>query len=159
MRQQLDLVGSNVGGLSIYRDTVTIPRAAVIADPAWRAAEASGDPTAVVALREPRAVPLEESGGRLHGGPFAPDEFPPGASVLLPQQFDRHWSLTPAGGGSAIRARPAFGWAVGFAYRPAADGFTVRFTGQALRTLQVVLLSILWLAALWITRRRSAETR
>ena len=156
LRQQLDLVETQAAGLSIFRDEVTVPAASAISDPAWRAAGASSAPAAAAMLQAPDAVALSGSDGAYTGGPFGTRTFPPGSSVLLTQQFDRHWTLTPAGGGGAIVApRAAFGWAVGFAYAPTPPGFTVRFTGQALRTAEVIFLALLWIAALWITRRRS----
>jgi hypothetical protein len=153
--EQLDLVASRAAGLTIFRDTVSVAPASAIADPSWRRAASTGDPTAAAPLRQPDATSLGGSDGAYTGGPFPGRTFPPGASVLLTQQFDARWRLEPVGRGPAIAPRPAFGWAVGFAYRPTTAGFTVRFTGQTARTVEVVFLSILWLAALWITRRPS----
>ncbi len=153
LEQQVDMVEVDAGGLVVFRDTVAIPPSAVVPDPRWGRAAVSGDVEAVAELQDPRAVPLGGAGGRLHE-PAAGGPWPPGTSILLTQQFDRHWRLTPSSG-PALSARSAFGWAVGFPYRPGTGGFTVRYTGQALRTLQVALLSAIWLAALWITRRPS----
>jgi hypothetical protein len=154
---QLDLVGTTVAGLTVYRDEVTVPRASVIPDPRWRVAAASGDATAVAALQDPDAAPLRGSDGAYRAGPYANGRtFPPGSSVLLAQQFDRHWQLIPFGQRAApVRPHAAFGWAVGFPSTPTPHGFTVRFTGQGLRNAEVALLSIMWIAALWITRRPS----
>jgi GT2 family glycosyltransferase len=74
--------------------------------------------------------------------------------LLVPQQFDRRWNLE----GQARSAPPfrAFGWGVGFATetgRPA----DVHFGGQLVRNLQVGLLAILWLGALWIIRRPASR--
>ena len=153
--EQLDLVGARAAGLTIFRDTVTVPPASAIPDPSWRLAASTGDPRSAAALQQPDAIPLAGSDGSYTGGPYPGRTFPPGSSVLLSQEFDDRWRLTPTGGGPEVAPRPAFGWAVGFPYRPTAGGFTVTFTGQTPRTVEVVLLSILWLAALWITRRPS----
>jgi hypothetical protein len=52
-----------------------------------------------------------------------------------------------------VRVRPAFGWSI--ASTVAVGPGTVRFdfTDQWLRTLEMVLLAALWIAALWITRK------
>jgi hypothetical protein len=71
--------------------------------------------------------------------------------VLLAQQFDPRWRLTAAGGRPVAPAR-AFGWAVGFR-PPATQGFTVRFGGQRTRTVQIVMLIFLWVAAVWVVRK------
>jgi hypothetical protein len=172
LNQQLDLVGTQAAGLSIFRDEVTVPLASLVADPAWRAAAASPDPAAAAMLRTPDAIPLSGSDGSYVGGPLGSRKIPPGSMVLLSQQFDRHWVLSeprvvtagltaslssaPSTAAATVAPRAAFGWAVGFAYSPTPpSGFAVRFTGQSTRTAEVVLLALLWTAALWITRRRS----
>jgi hypothetical protein len=151
------MVETNAGGLVVFRDAVGIPLAAVVSDPTftWERAAYGGDLETTAQLRQPAAVPLEGSSGRLHLPAGAASSLPPGSIVLGGQQFGPHWQLTPAGGGGAPEAQQAFGWSVGFDYRPTVAGFTMRFTGQALRTAEVVLLSVLWLCALWITRRPS----
>ncbi|HEX9236433.1 MAG TPA: hypothetical protein VF972_09145, partial [Actinomycetota bacterium] len=72
--------------------------------------------------------------------------------ILLPQQFDRRWTLrqTP----TQARASPfeAFGWAVGFQVDLTSVPVPL-FEGQAARDWQVALLGVLWLGALWVIRR------
>jgi hypothetical protein len=99
---------------------------------------------------KPDARVLRRAGGR--------DELavpPTGASslILLAQQFDSHWRLE--GGSAPARPTRAFGWAVGFDPGQRSSAFEVRFHGQATRTVQIVLLTILWIAGLWVTRRPS----
>ena len=153
--RQLDMVETAAGGLVVFRDTLTVPLAAVIRDPGWARAAATGDLKAEAAMQDPHAIPLAGSGGHWALPATTGQSFPPGSFVLLGQQAGPHWRLTSPGGGPALSPEAAFGWAVGFAYRPTDAGFTVTFAGQAQRTALVMLLSAVWLAALWITRRPS----
>jgi hypothetical protein len=54
-----------------------------------------------------------------------------------------------------VEPATAFGWAVGFPTTGTAQGSTIRYKGQGSRTLAMTVLVLLWLAALWITRRPS----
>jgi len=154
--EQIDLIDSGTAGLVIYRDPIVVPAAAVITDPAWRAAAASNDLTATAALQDPGAIALHGSGSEFSGHVPAGRGLPAGSSVLLSQEFAGGWRLSAAGFRQAVTPKPAFGWATGFAYRPVGT-FVVRYTGQTLRTVAVGLLALLWLAALWITRRPTRE--
>jgi len=40
----------------------------------------------------------------------------------------------------------------------AAAGYTIAFTGGWIRTVEVLVLAVVWFAALWITRRPSKVT-
>jgi hypothetical protein len=149
---QVDLVAVPAGGLTIFRDPVTIGEAVVVPDPAWvRAAAEPAGSTAAAELTEPVFQPLAGADQAYHGGPSSGPTL-----VLLSQQFDPRWRLTPAAG-SSVEPRPAFGWAVGFT-TGTSQGSAIRFTGQASRTMAMTLLFLLWLAALWITRRPSRST-
>ena len=148
--RQLDLDPVPAGGLTIFENSKAAPVAAVIRDPAWRQAATSPTTLAAERLLKPDARALPRAGGR--------DEFavpPTGASslILLAQQFDSHWRLE--GGSAPARPTRAFGWAVGFDPGQRSSAFEVRFHGQATRTVQIVLLTILWMAGLWVTRRPS----
>lgn len=149
---QADLDLLSAGGLVIFQDAVRVPPAASIRDPAWAAAAFGGNATSVAALRTPAAVALAGGGGRY----TAAGAGPPGPSlVYLAQQYDGRWRLRPAGGGAGVAPRRAFGWAVGF---PAASsergGYVLALTGGWVRPLELAVLGLLWLATLWITRRR-----
>jgi hypothetical protein len=154
LSRQLDMVETAAGGLVVFRDTLTVPLAAVIPDPAWARAAALGGLQAQAALQDPHAIPLSGSGGHWSLPAKAGATFPPGSFVLLGQQDGPKWRLTPPRGGP-LSPMSAFGWSVGFDYRPTSAGFTVTFAGQPQRTALVLALSVLWLAALWITRRPS----
>jgi hypothetical protein len=166
--QQLDMVGTSAAGLVVFQDTVAAPLNAVISDPAWRRAGVAGTLESTAQLESPKAFPLRGSDGHFVVGPGV-GSLPPGASVLLSQEFDRHWRLasnlppglqrTPSpiqsNQPSAAPIR-AFGWSIAFPYRASAN--EVVFTGQGLRTAMVIILALLWAAALWITRRPSRQS-
>jgi hypothetical protein len=69
-------------------------------------------------------------------------------------EFEPDWRLE-ASGGEVIRPTEAFGWSTAFD-APAGE-LRVRFTGQLVRTLETIALGLLWLAALWITRKPVAR--
>ncbi len=138
----LDLVQS-AGGLVIFRNARAVPPPAVISDDEWAILSAGGLDDAARALN-PRATLLAggetEYRGRADGGDV----------VYLSAQA-ASWVLEPEGG-EAIRPRAAFGWAMAFEpSEPAA--FVARFDGQWARRLELLLLTLLWGAALFITRR------
>ncbi len=155
LARQLDMVETAAGGLVVFRDTLTVPLFAVIPDPAWARAAASGDLQAQASLQEPHAIPLTGSGGHWSLPATPGTTFPSGSFVLISQQDGPKWRLTPPGGDQALTPMSAFGWSVGFGYRPTSAGFTVTFAGQPPRTALILLLTALWLAALWLTRRPS----
>jgi GT2 family glycosyltransferase len=166
--QQLDLVGTSAAGLVVFQDTVVAPLNAVIADPTWRRAEVAGTLESIAQLESPKAFPLLGSDGHFVVGPGV-GLLPPSASVVLSQEFDRHWRLasnppadvqrTPSPVQStqpSMAPVRAFGWSIAFPYRALAN--EVVFTGQGIRTAMVIVLALLWAAALWITRRPSRQS-
>jgi hypothetical protein len=69
--------------------------------------------------------------------------------VFVGDQFSRGWRLTASD--HITDASPAFGWALGF---PMPSGaFSISYGLQWIRTTEMLVLGLLWLAALWITRR------
>jgi GT2 family glycosyltransferase len=151
LSQQVDLVAESADTLVIYRDPVAPPVPSLISDPAWLATARSADLQSSAELPSADAHALARRGEAFSGA--APEESGPGLA-LLSQQFDARWHLTSSDGTTAAAAR-AFGWADRFTVPEGSGPFTVRFTGQAARSAQMTVLSILWLAALWITRRPS----
>jgi GT2 family glycosyltransferase len=161
LSQQVDLIAESADTLLIYRDPVAPPLQSLVSDPAWLAAitndersrhllTRSEDLQWITQLAPAHTPPLARRGDVFSG--TAPGSQP--SLVLLSQQFDARWRLTYPDGTSQ-GAAPAFGWADRFTLPAGAGPFTVRFTGQAARSAQMTVLSILWLAALWITRRPS----
>jgi hypothetical protein len=128
----------------IFRNVQSVPQAAAT-DPSWAAAASSGSSLAVAGLRASGTSALAGGGERFEG------TLPGPSFVLLSQQFDSRWRLT-VGDGPGTAPERAFGWAAGF---DAASGgrAVVRYTAQWVRTVEMLLLSLLWGLALWITRR------
>jgi GT2 family glycosyltransferase len=147
LTEQVDLDLLPTGGMTILRNAKAVPLASVVRSADWVKAWRAGGLVARAALPLPDAQPLGGSGERFSGTAGAGPSF-----VLLAQQFDGRWTL---GDTRLVRVRPgrALGWAVGFGTPPGATGFTVQFHGQGIRTAEVALLTVLWFAALWMTRR------
>jgi hypothetical protein len=142
----LDLVSGR--GLTIFGNAKAVPIAADIGDPAWIRGARSTRLDVAESLPRARATPLAEdmSGQRLTGLDRSG-----GGLVLLADQFDGRWRLQA--GGSTVRPERMLGWATGFQTGPVSSGYLVRFSGQRSRTVGVILLILLWGAALWVTRR------
>jgi hypothetical protein len=66
-------------------------------------------------------------------------------------QYDPAWRVSA--GDAAVRVRPAFGWAIATTEAVGPGAARFEYTDQWLRTIEVVVLALLWLAALWITRK------
>ncbi len=151
LSEQVDLVGQSADTLVIFRNPGVPPLQLVTSDPHWRAASRSADLSPVAALPAAHAIALTRLGDTFAG--TAPTGSDPGL-VLLSQEFDPRWQLRSSNG-ATVPASRAFGWADGFVVPANSGSFTVRYAGQAARSAQMTVLSILWLAALWITRRPS----
>ena len=67
----------------------------------------------------------------------------------MTQQFDGGWRLEI--GGERLAPFRGFGWAIAGAVD--AGEVVVEYTNQWVRTAELVVLAVLWLAALWITRK------
>jgi GT2 family glycosyltransferase len=135
----VDLVPAT--GFLIYRNAVAPPPAAVLdADPAAREIMAGGDASTIARWQPVPAVPLE----RVPGGWDGPGT---AGTVFLATEHDAQWELR----GTSAEPQVAFGWATSFQ----ADGLPVRVRhgGRLPSGIQVVLLTVLWLAALWATRK------
>ncbi len=70
--------------------------------------------------------------------------------MVVSTEFSPEWRLEVSGGDD-VRPTQAFGWSTAFD-APAGE-LRVRFDGQLVRTLETTVLGLLWLAALWITRK------
>jgi GT2 family glycosyltransferase len=147
--RQFDLDLVPAGGLRIFQNSKAVPAAGQIEDPGWlRAAEAGGQ-GAVISLAAPRATPLREGE---EGNVYVGEGSRRPALALLSQQFGSGWRLTSTDGSSSP-ARQAFGWATGFDLPSGQASYELRFVGQRTRTLFIALLVLLWVSALWLTRR------
>jgi hypothetical protein len=136
----LDLVLEK--GLRIYRNGAAMPPAAVL--PGSDAGTiTSADLATIAAIPPSTAVPLRAVEGGWQG--VAPTD----GIVQIGDAFDPDWELIATE--RAVPSRVSFGWSISF---PAEAGaLRIRYTAQAIRTVEIVLLAVLWLAALWITRK------
>jgi hypothetical protein len=148
LTRQLDMDVVLTQGLTVLSVAAAVPRASIIDGGEWRQAARSNDLGAIVSLPAPHATPLSGGGQRYSGALFQTTSL-----VLLAQQDSGGWRLDPRSGGPSVRPVRAFGWAVGFLPPSGPSGFDVRFDRQRAKTVQVLLLALLWVAALWLTRR------
>jgi GT2 family glycosyltransferase len=150
LTRQVDLDLVSAKGLMIFGNVKAVPVSSDIADPTWRRAANSSRLDVVESLPEAGGRPLhEEASGQVLTGPARQSA----GLVLLASQFDPRWRLQPAGGGASIAPDRALGWATGFRTGSVPSGYRIHFTGQRSRTMEIVLLTLLWGAALWVTRR------
>ncbi len=150
LARQVDLNLVSARGLTIFRNDKAVPLASDIASSAWIRGARSSRLDSVQPLPRVEARPfVEDPSGQLFEGP--PQTGP--ALPLLLEQFDDRWRLEPEAAGRSVEPTRAFGWATGFIADPMPSGYRIRFGGQRVRTVQVILLILLWGAALWVTRR------
>jgi hypothetical protein len=140
---QVDLDRMPAGGLTIYRNAASLPTAFVASDPAWTPAPADADLAAIASrpIVDVRRLPSPETG--------QPTRVEAAGEVVASDQFGDGWRLETAG--TQVEPRRAFGWAMAAEVEPGSLAFA--FTRQWPATAQVVLLGLLWLVALWITRK------
>ncbi|MFL5798787.1 MAG: glycosyltransferase family 2 protein [Actinomycetota bacterium] len=139
---QVDLDLIPAGGLVIYRNERALPEAAETGQPEFVDAAAGAGLLPVASLPAFDGSALRAAPGG-YGGSSG------GGSVLLASQFDSGWRLRAAG--RTVPPTRAFGW--GTAFRAPAGAVSVTYGRQWVRDLEVAVLAVLWLAALWITRK------
>ncbi len=144
MASQADLDRQPAGGLEVYRNAGAIPDAAVVTDEVFSQVRGSGDLSAVTAVNVAEVDRLTPAGIGWDGKTAA------GSDVWIGDQYAPGWRVT-AGGQSRPLER-SFGWAL--AAGVSGEGMiAVRFEDQWLRTAETAGLVLLWLAAVWITRK------
>lgn len=138
----LDLVPAT--DLVVYRNAEALPPAAVVvADDQVARVATSGDPVALQTWHDVPSVPLRPLGssagweGETVGGNLA----------LVSTEFDGAWRLD----GSEAPPERAFGWSTSFPV--VTDPVTITYGAQLPRTVELVVLAVLWAAALWVTRK------
>lgn len=140
---QVDLDRMPAGGLRIYRNAASLPTAFVASDPAWTPVPSDADLATIAArpIVDVQRVPAPETG--------EPTSVEAAGEVVASDQFGHGWRVENAG----TRTPPtrAYGWAMAAEVEPGSLAFV--YTRQWLATVQVVLLGLLWLIALWITRK------
>jgi hypothetical protein len=142
---QLDMNLLPATGFTIYRNASAIPPAAVLeTGRADRAIMGVGDLSTIAMWRPVPAVPLERASGGWDG-PAMP------GTVFLSTEYDAQWALR----GVSARPEEAFGWATSF--QATGAPVQVRHEGGLPARIQVAILVLLWLAALWATRKPVAR--
>jgi GT2 family glycosyltransferase len=142
---QLDLNLVPFGGLQIYRNAAQLPPAASIASNAYRNASVARDPTALAAQPAPPATALRDVPGGWTG-------VGNGTGVVsVGDQFSGGWRLRS--NADVVAPTELYGWAFGFPTPP--GPFSIFYSLQWIRTVEMIALGVLWLAALWMTRRRA----
>ena len=142
---QVDVNLLPASGFVIYRNAVALPPAGTLAtEPADEAIMASPDASMVAMWR--RVDPTEL--GRVPGGWDGPGAE---GTIFLSSEYDAGWELR----GTSRSPELAFGWATSFATD--ADPVRIRHRGSLPSRMQVVFLTVLWLAALWVTRKPVAR--
>ncbi len=142
---QVDLDREGASGLIIYRNAVRVPPAAVFpADDPIGAIVASADLGTIEQLPSLRLPALAAVEGGWAG------EAPVPGTVVVSTEFGPDWELEGSEA-AVVGPREAFGWST--AFDAPAGSVRVRFTEQWVRTVETLVLGLLWLAALWITRK------
>jgi GT2 family glycosyltransferase len=142
---QLDVNLLPATGFTIYRNASAVPPAAVLeTEPADREIMGVGDPSTIARWHPVPAVPLERASGGWNGPALS-------GTVFLSVEYDAQWALR----GTSTPPDVAFGWATSF--QANGEPVHVRHEGGLPAKIQVVLLTLLWLAALWATRKRVAR--
>jgi hypothetical protein len=140
---QADLDRVPAGGLEIFRNAAALPTAYVASDPNWTPAV---DATSLPEIAERPIVDVQRiappESGETSGAASA-------GEVVVADQFDPGWRIENQG--QRLPPRRAFGWAISSEVEPGSISFI--FTEQWMRTVEMALLALLWLAALWITRK------
>jgi len=142
---QIDANLVPAAGFLIYRNSVALPPAASLeTDPVDREILGSSDPSEIEMWRSVPAAALQPVPGGWEG---------PGAvgTVFLSTEYDAGWELEA----TSRRPEVAFGWATSFPTD--SEPVVIRHTESLPARMQAVLLTIIWLVALWVTRKPVAR--
>jgi hypothetical protein len=142
---QIDVNVVPAAGFLIYRNAVALPPAAGLeTEPLDRRILGAGDPSTIAMWRSVPAIALRRVRGGWDGPPVV-------GTVLLSSEYDPGWELE----GTSRRPEVAFGWATSFLAE--GERIRVRHGGSLPARIQAALLAIIWLLALWATRRPVAR--
>jgi GT2 family glycosyltransferase len=143
---QLDIDRIPAGGLIIYQNERALPDAFVTSSAPFTKAAGGADLERISSVPPPDVTPLAPVQGGFEGASS-------GGFGFLSQQDDGGWEAQT--GGRTVHAETALGWAIGF---PAAPGpVRITYADQWIRTTEIWILAVLWLAVAWITRRPGAR--
>jgi hypothetical protein len=142
---QVDVNLVPASGFVIYRNAVALPPAGNLeTDPVDREILGSGDPSTIARWRPVPATPLQPVRGGWDGPGVA-------GTVFLSTEYDAGWELE----GTSRRPEVAFGWATSF--HAEGEPIRIRHGGSLPARIQTLLLAMIWLVALWATRRPVAR--
>jgi hypothetical protein len=150
--QQVDLDAVPARGLTIYRNAREIPEAAIVAAPGVAEVARTGSLIDIASLPRPEVVPIHRirSGfaGRTPG-------FDAPSILYLGSQFSDGWETTTEAPGRprTETAQRAFGWAMSGRISSGPTRDSIVFRRQWVRTAELIALALLWLVAMWVTRK------
>ncbi len=146
LNSQLDLDLVPAGGLMIYRNALSIPPAMSTDVGAFARASHRTDLLSISELSAVSATALHPDEGGWTGTTA-------GNFVYVASELGDGWRATVNGRTAPVEA--AFGWAMGVPVPADAAGGAVEITHsrQWVRTVEMLVLGLFWLAALWMTRR------
>jgi hypothetical protein len=145
LNDQVDLSRVPATGLVIYRNDRELPLAALYTQDEYVHAADTGSLTDLAALPPADAEALQSVVGGYDGTNAAP------GSIWIADQFAPGWQLRL--GGREIPTTKLFGWQNGFTIDSGSGPFTIRYTDQWIRDAEMAALAVLWLIALWVTRK------
>jgi GT2 family glycosyltransferase len=145
LEMQLDVNLLPATGFTVYRNASAVPPAAILETRrSDREIMGVGDPATIAMWQPVPAVPLARASGGWDG-PATP------GTVFVSEEYDAQWALR----GDPAEPEVAFGWATSF--EAGGGPVQVRHEGGLPARIQVALLALLWLAALWATRKPVAR--
>jgi len=136
---QIDLDLVLAGGLTIYRNAAALPTAFVSSN---APVPDASDPTALQDAPDVDTVTLEGAGDRWAGTAISP------GNAVLTQQFDDGWRVRNPGSPTVFEG---YGWAI--AAPVVAGEVVIEHRRSLLDDAQLAILALLWVGALWITRK------
>jgi GT2 family glycosyltransferase len=143
LSEQMDLDRVPAGGLTIFRNAAALPTAFVSAN---APVPDRSDRGVIEASPDVVARALEGGGETFTGSADA------AGHVVVSEQFDAGWRVDNAG--EVLAPFAGYGWAIAAPVQP--GEVTVRYTRQWLRTAELALLALLWVVALWLTRKQGS---
>jgi hypothetical protein len=140
---QVDLDLVPAGGLTIYRNAAELPTAFLASDERWTSSSEAEDLAEIAArpIVGVERLPPPDSGA------VSPVEA--AGEVVASDQYDSGWRIENVG--ERILPRRAFGF--GISAPVEAGDVSFLYTDQWVRTIEMSVLGVLWLVALWITRK------
>jgi GT2 family glycosyltransferase len=158
---QADLDLIRAGGLTIFRNERFMPVAWSTTDQATIHAVRGGSLLDVASLDGGTVRPAH----RVPGGVAGPLQGTGPAEMVLAEQFSSGWRLRSGSAGApgrptaSVSPDRAFGWATGFIVPPGASRVRIEYGRQWVRSIEMWIVLVLWVAALWVTRAPAGSPR